>query len=131
MKSQRGFTVVEILIVVALLAGASVLFFIQKSNVESAARDNQRKTAINAFYYGLEEVYFKQNGSYPRTVSSETLTSVEPALFSDPSGTPIGESESDYRYEATNCTNDACQSYTLRTTLENEGDFIKQNRTDS
>ncbi len=128
MKSSRGFTVIELLIVVTVLIAASILFFIQKNNIETASRDNVRKTAINSMYYGLEEVYFKENKAYPRTLNAETLTSVDPALFTDPSGVKIGESDSNYRYEATDCNGEACASYTLRSTLENEDDFVKQNR---
>lgn len=128
MKSSRGFTVIELLFVVIILAVASVFFFIQKGDVEAAARDDQRKTAINAMYYGLEEVYYAENGSYPRSIDSKTLPSVDPDLFTDPSGTKLGESDGDYQYKATDCDGDACKSYTLRTTLEAEDDFIKKSR---
>ena len=128
MKSTRGFTVIELIIVVVILAAASVIFFIQKDNIESSARDDARRTSINSLYYSLEEVYFKANNSYPRTVSSEVLPSVDPDLFADPYGVKIGEATSDLRYEATDCNGDACKSYTLRTTLENEDDYIKENR---
>jgi len=127
--SSRGFTVIEIIFVVVVFGIASVVFFIQKNNIEIAASDTQRKTAINAMYYGLEEVYFKANNHYPRTLNSETLPSVDPDLFKDPAGVAIGEAKSNYRYEATNCDGDACASYTLRTTLESEADYIKKNRT--
>jgi len=128
MKSTRGFTVIELLIVVALLATASIIFFVQKNHVEVAARDDQRKTSINAMYYSLEEVYFAKNNSYPRTISAEVLPSVDPDLFKDPSGVTIGDGESNFRYESLNCDGDACKSYTLRSTLENEDDYIKKNR---
>ena len=128
MKSSRGFTVVELLIVVVLLAAASVIFFIQNNNIQASARDDARRTSINAIYYSLEEVYAKKDGTYPRTVSSEILPSVDPDLFKDPAGIKIGVAESDFRYEATNCTNDSCTGYTLRTTLEQEDDYIKTNR---
>lgn len=128
MKSSRGFTVIELLIVVALFATASVVFFIQKNTVEVAARDNDRKTSINAMYYSLEEVYFKENGSYPRTLNEETLPSVAPEAFKDPAGVKIGESSSDFRYEPLDCQQNACKSYSLRTILENEDDYIKTNR---
>ncbi len=81
MKSTRGFTIIELMIVVVLFAVASVVFFVQKNNVEVVARDEARKTSINAIYYSLEEVYFKANESYPRTVNAETLPSVDPELF--------------------------------------------------
>jgi prepilin-type N-terminal cleavage/methylation domain-containing protein len=128
MKSSRGFTIIELLIVVAFFGVASVVFFVQKNHVEVAARDEVRKSSINALYYSLEEVYFKGNQFYPRTISTENLPSVNPDAFKDPKGVKIGESNSDFRYEPLNCEGDICQGYTLRTTLENEDDFVKTNR---
>jgi type II secretory pathway pseudopilin PulG len=127
-KHSRGFTVIELIVIVLLLAGASIMFFIQKNNVEVAARDNERKTAINAMYYSLEEVFYKANGFYPQTINETNLPSVDPALFTDPNGVKIGAAGSNYRYEPLNCTNDQCKSYTLRTTLQNEADFVKDSK---
>lgn len=139
MKRQSGFTVIELLFIVLILGIASVIFFVQKNNIEVTARDNQRKTAINAMYYGLEEIYYKKHSSYPRTLDETTLPFVDPALFTDPNGVKLGQTtvtiddteylvESNYRYEGTNCSDDTCKSYTLRTVLENEDDFVKQSR---
>ncbi len=140
MKHSAGFTVIELCFVVVLVSVASIVFFVQKNNLEVSARDNQRKTAINAMHYGLEEIYFKEHGAYPRELDVETLPFVDPDLLSDPDGIAIGQTtvvideeeiavESDYRYEGTNCTDDSCKGYTLRATLEGEDDFVKQNRT--
>lgn len=128
MKSSRGFTVIELLVVVVVLMASSVLFFIQKNNIEVAARDETRKTSINAMYYALEEVYYKEHQSYPRTINSTILPSIDPELFKDAAGVKIGESTSEFRYEALNCDEDACKSYTIRTILGNEDDYIKTNR---
>lgn len=139
MKRTNGFTVIELLFVVVLLATASVIFFVQKNNIEVAGRDEDRKTAINALYYSLEEVYYAKHGSYPRTLDEKTLPSVDPVLFTDPSGVLLGQTsvtiddvevpvESNYRYLPTNCTDNACKSYTLRTVLENEADYVKESR---
>ncbi len=124
-KRSAGFTVIELLVIIVILGAASVLFFVQKNNVQVAARDNERKTAINAMYYGLEKVFYKANGYYPVTINSTILPSVDPALFTDPNGKAIGTAGSDYRYLPTNCTNDQCKSYSLRATLQNEADFVK------
>ena len=128
MKSSRGFTVIEIIVVISVFAFASAVFFIQRSNLEVANRDQERKTAINAMYYSLEEVYYKEHKSYPRVVNSTTLPSVDPALFKDPNGVAIGEGDSEYSYTGLNCSDDACKSYTLKTALENEADYIRKSR---
>lgn len=127
-RQSRGFTIIELFFIIVLLGAASILFFAQKNNLEVAARDETRKTAINAMYYSLEEVFYKTNGYYPQKIDTNVLPSMEPALFTDPEGVKLGEANSEYRYEATNCENDHCKSYTLRTTLENEADFIKTSR---
>ncbi len=127
-KRSRGFTVIELLVIVVVLGAASILFFIQKNNVEVAGRDNERKVAINAMYYSLEEVFFKANGYYPTTISEANLPSVDPALFTDPNGIKIGTADSNYRYEPTNCVDDKCKSYTVRTSLQNEADFVKDSK---
>lgn len=127
-RKSHGFTVIELIFIVTLLGAASILFFIQKNNLEVAGRDETRKTAINAMYYSIEEVYFKTNRYYPRIIDSTVIPSVDPSLFKDPNGVKIGESNSNYRYEPYNCNNDQCKNYTLRTTLENEADYVKTNR---
>jgi len=126
--TRRGFTIIELLFIVVIIGAASIIFFVQKNNLEVASRDETRKTSINAMYYSLEEVFFKANGYYPRTIDEKVLPSMDPALFSDPQGVKIGEATSDYRYESLNCDGDRCKSYVLRTTLENEADFIKDSR---
>lgn len=128
MKSSRGFTVIELLIVITVCIVASVVFFVQKNHVEVAARDEARKTSINAIYYALEEVSYKQNNTYPRALSPEALPSIDPKHLSDTKGVSINEGTSEYRYEPLKCDGDACKSYTLRTTLENEDDYIKTSR---
>ncbi len=88
---QSGFTVVELVVVALLVALAGVLIFIQINNLKVANQDSQRKTAINAMYYALEEVYYKKNLSYPATLTSATLPSVDPTLFTDPDGFTLGK----------------------------------------
>ena len=54
MNKKNGFTVIEIILCIAFVAIFVVLFFLQKVNTEAMARDEQRKSAINAMYYALE-----------------------------------------------------------------------------
>lgn len=128
MKRAHGFTIIELLVAIVFLAAIGVIFFIQKNNLEIAGRDEQRKVAINTIYYGLEESFFAKNKYYPASIDEKTLTTVPSELFTDPLGFKLGESSSNYRYEPLNCTDQKCKGYSLRTTLENEADFVKTNR---
>lgn len=127
-KRSSGFTVIELILIIVVLGVASIIFFVQKNNIEVIARDNSEKTAINAMYYSLEEVFYPTNKYYPQTISSDNLTSVDSALFKDPNGIKLGTAGSTYTYSPTNCTDNKCKSYILKTTLTNEADYIKNSR---
>ena len=128
MKRSAGFTVIELLVAILFLATATVILLVQKNNLQATQRDSQRKAAINAMYYNLEEVFFEKNGFYPEKIDSKTLRAMDPGLFTDPGGFKLGEADSTYRYESANCTNQQCTSYTLRADLEHEADYVKKNR---
>lgn len=127
-KNSNGFTIIELIFIIILAGAASIIFFIQKNNIEVAARDNVRKTAINAMYYGLEEVFYANNKYYPQTINSENLKSVDPDLFQDTRGIKIGEAGSTYTYTPTDCVDNKCKGYTLKSTLEKEDDYVKINK---
>jgi prepilin-type N-terminal cleavage/methylation domain-containing protein len=88
---QSGFTVIELIVVIVVLAIAGFIAFIQLNNLKVSNQDDQRKTAINAMYYALEEVYYKDHHSYPQTLTSAILPSVDPGLFTDPDGFTLGK----------------------------------------
>ena len=126
---RNGFTVIELLLVIVLLGTGSWLFFSEKATVDASDRDKQRKTAINAMYYGLEEYFYAKNGYYPASIDSKTLRTVDPELFTDPKGKKVGASGSNYIYESTGCNNEnRCTGYTLRSLMEREDTYIKNNR---
>ena len=125
---KRGFTIIELSVVIAFAALLVVLFFIQKINTDAMHRDEQRKEAINAMYYALEEGFFAQNGFYPEEISEKNLTVMDPQLFTDPDGLNLGVEGSSYSYEPADCENAKCKEYTLRAVLEKEDSYIKKNR---
>lgn len=125
---KKGFTVLEMIIVAIFASLLLVFFFIQKSNVDAMNRDEARKTAINAMYYGLEEGFYKTNGYYPETISEENIKVIDPALWTDPNGINLGSEGSSYSYEPANCTDGKCKEYVLKTTLEKEDTYVKYNR---
>ena len=126
MKKKSGFTIIELAVVIVFATLLVVLFFIQKANTEAMHRDEQRKEAINAMYYALEEGFFIENGYYPEEISEENLKVMDPQLFTDPYGINLGKDGSTYSYEPANCDNGKCKEYTLRAKLEKED--VKKNR---
>ena len=126
--NKKGFTVLEIVIVAVFASLLFLLFFIQKSNLDAMRRDDDRKTAINAMYYALEESFYKEHHYYPEFISEENIKVIDPALWTDPDGHNLGDPESSYSYEAANCKNGKCQEYTLKTRLEKEDTYTKYNR---
>lgn len=130
MRDKKGFTLIEVMIVGAFAALLVVLFFIQKANVDAMNRDDDRKVAINAMYYALEEYYAPaHNGYYPAELSEDILPVIDPQLFTDPFGTNLGTDGSSYSYEAANCNaNNECSEYTLRAQLEKEDVYIKKGK---
>jgi len=128
MKKPHGFTLIELIVVVIFLSLSAAIFFYQMSNIEASQRDNDRKTAINAMYYNLEEVFYEKNGYYPVTVDSKILTAMDAELFNDPQGNTLGTATSNYRYDPIDCQNDRCRSYSLTSSLTKEADYVKKSR---
>ena len=128
MKRSSGFTVIEVIVVALFLGIASILMILQRNDLVASQRDNQRKTAINAMYYNLEEVYYAKNGYYPDTINNTVLTAMNPALFTDPDGTKLGDTGAEYHYDASNCQNGQCKSYKLSADMDKEATYVKTSR---
>ena len=128
MNRKSGFTILEISIVAAFAALLFILFFLQKTNIDAMSRDEQRKTAVNAMFYSLEESFYAKNGYYPETISENNLKTMDPSLFTDPSGINLGENGSSYIYEPANCKNGKCKEYILKANLEKEATYVKHSR---
>lgn len=125
---KKGFTILELVIVATFAGLLFLLFFIQKTNLDALARDEDRKTAINAMYYALEESFYKDNGYYPETISEDNISVIDPALWTDPNGYNLGNPKSNYSYQPANCDNGKCKEYILKAELEKENPYIKTNR---
>ncbi len=126
MKTSQGFTIVEFLVAIVLLAVVGGIGLSQYGSLKSMHRDQSRKVAINAMHHNLKEVVFPTLKAYPRVLSAAQLKAMDKDLLKDPTGKMIGTKDSDYRYEPTGCNGgDLCEDYTLRANLELETDFVK------
>ena len=81
---KQGFTVIEVIVVSAFLiiAGVVLLFQLQRMNTEHI--NSQKKVAINAIYYSLEESFFPANQFYPESIDKDTLKTMDASLLTDP-----------------------------------------------
>jgi prepilin-type N-terminal cleavage/methylation domain-containing protein len=124
---QRGFTIVELLIVIVVIGILAALVIVQFTNVQARARDAERKSDIRALESKVAEYYALQ-GNYPLTIAAiNNPTNVVPT---DACKAPGGSGDCttpDYGYHAykagttpavataTDCDNGAnpCTQYIL------------------
>lgn len=138
-KNEKGFTVVEIVFAILVLAILAGFFVVQRNSIEAGKRDQQRKTAVNAMYYNLKEVYFAKNKSYPKTISRDNLTAIDPDLFTDPNGgilngekcsykngAELSQSFCNYHYQPSDCDSEGkCKNFKITADMETESEYSK------
>lgn len=136
---QDGFTVPELLLVIALVIILSGLVLTNFQAAKAKERDTQRVNDINTVYSRLEAYYNTQN-SYPSTFTAKDLGAeeddlkdprgkmitihapVEGALAAQQVASPSATSASNYLYVPypAGCTTKAnnCQGYILKSYIE-------------
>lgn len=87
-KAQEGFTIIELLIVIAIIAILAGLVLNNFQGVQAKARDTQRVSDINNVHTKLEE-YHNENGAYPSTFTAATFPGIDAGSLLDPRGVTI------------------------------------------
>ncbi len=65
-KLSRGFTIVELLIVIVVIAILAALSFVAYNGIQQRARDSQRQQDVRTIAKALE-LYFADNNAYPQS----------------------------------------------------------------
>lgn len=153
LKKQKGFTLVELLIVIIIIGILATLVIVTFQGVQAKARDSKRQTDINALNSQIQ-AYYAEHGWYPtvdQLVSSTwratNMKGLDPAALTAPgTGASIIDSnaatKTKYSYiptESSNSgaactdggnvnTNDTnCDTFELHAILETDGsDFHKE-----
>jgi general secretion pathway protein G len=140
LKKQKGFTIVELLIVIVVIGILATLVIVTFAGIQQKGRDSQRQTDINALQSHVE-AYYAQTGTYPAlsmindaAFRSANMKGLDPEALKDPKATgndlAATVSATQYRYAplagGAACTVTGtgasatanCDSYTLEADLE-------------
>lgn len=142
-RKQRGFTIVELLIVIVVIGILAAIVITTFVGVQKKGRDADRKADINALYSQIE-VYFAQNSRYPElsdlndaTWRSTNMPGLTVETTYAPNKTVAIDDDVDndtdrYQYTTTPATCDSvdgsdpdCTGFTILAKLENGGEFKK------
>lgn len=105
-RKQKGFTLLELLIVIVIIGILIALVLPNLINGPIRARDVRRKEDLNAISSGLEQ-YYNDNQAYPAAMADLTAGSYLKEVPKDP------RSNADYTYTALPATGPPYTSFTL------------------
>lgn len=130
-KTSKGFTLVELIIVIIVIGILSTIGIISFSGVQAKARDSQRASQVNIIADALEK-YYNQNGEYPSCINIvgtattnaiNTLKGLDSAVLAAP-GASVSNSikctdspsyiEFGYVTNTSSCTSNACPEWTIK-----------------
>lgn len=124
LKKQKGFTIVELLIVIVVIGILATLVIVTFSGIQQRGRNSQRQTDINAVASHVE-AYYADTGTYPTAAMlndaafrAAKMKGLDPEALKDPkaTGANIGDATAtatgnQYGYVATSGTG-ACPAAT-------------------
>lgn len=150
-KKQKGFTIVELLIVIVIIGILATIVIVTFTGIQKKARDSKRQTDINAVNSQIA-AFYTNYGFYPTlgdlnsaTFRSAYMKGLDSNALTDPKGGAMTDTAgtNHYAYKATssdatktcdntavesatsNPTDNNCDTYVLTATLENGGTFSK------
>lgn len=146
-NKSKGFTIVELLIVIVVIAILATLVIVTFTGIQQKARDSKRQTDVDALDSHLE-AFYANNGYYPTVTDlttpswvSQNMKGFDPSALTDPKGSVItGNAPAAgtyaYSYVTAGCTatspsssTNECTSFVLTAELESGSTFVKQSNT--
>lgn len=136
---QRGFTIVELLIVIVVIGILAALVITTFSGIQQRARNTERETDIKALHSQLE-AYYAQYGHYPTLANlndesfrGEFLRGLDDGALIPPNSDDEPEataSQDHYGYAPApdgcdNSDGNTCQAYVLTAVREGSDDYVK------
>ncbi len=128
LKSTTGFTLVEIVIVIGIMALLSSIIYTSFDGAKAKGRDQQRVADISTIQLALE-IYFNKNRQYPDSLNKleddGTFSIPNPPNNRDGYGYYYFPIKKDLGNTTLNESNNRCISYHLWTTLEVQSGYLE------
>lgn len=144
-RKEKGFTIVELLIVIVVIGILAALVITTFSGVQRRARNTERETDVKSIH-GQVEAFYAQTGRYPSLADMQdnswvqtNLRGLDVGALTAPNSTGnnmvgSGAATNNYMYVTTPTTCDSteggatpdCTDYTLTATLEGGGTFVRE-----
>jgi general secretion pathway protein G len=119
MKRNKGFTFVELLVVITIIAVLTAVGMVSYQSTAKGSRDAKRKTDLENIRSALE-ICRLEDGEYPASIDTTVTCTGGTVTMSDVPVDPKTEAEYDY-------TRTSDTTYTLDTTLEKDGEYVVTN----
>jgi len=87
--NQKGFTIIELLIVIVVIGILAAIGFVAYGNVTKSARDSDRQADASALAKKAEEFY-AGNGIYPTLAELTAQDGIDAKTTTSPSGNALG-----------------------------------------
>ena len=122
---KRGFTLIELIVVVAIIALLTGIVLTALSGSRAKARDGQRISDVSQLQ-GTLELYFDRCGQYPNSLSTDANNGCPSATPPITLGTfisqiPTPPGGGSYDYATLSTSGGPLANYVLHTTLESAG----------
>lgn len=129
-KLVCGFTLIEIVVVIGIMAVLTVIIYASFNNTKAQSRDQERITNISSIQLALE-TYYNQKHQYPTSLNLLVDNKYLSSIPNPPIGGP-GGIEYLYNYVPIGTIENLCVSYHLWTKLEtNNGNLSSKKGFDS
>lgn len=116
---QKGFTIVELLIVIVIIGILAALVFVQFNGMQQRGRDADRKADVRLIESKLAE-YYADEGEYPAALAADLapLEGIPADAHEDQQGNGYGS-----MYTVTG----SGEGYTITVPMEGEDDYVRTN----